>query len=220
MTNSEQLKSAPDALMLLGTQCPHCPYVLASLSDLVKRGVLSKLEVVNLEQRPDVAQNLGVQSVPWVRIGRFELTGLRSKAELESWIAKAGSEEGDVQYIEELLAEGRVNRVLGMIEEDNQLMHALIGLIGDGDARINARLGVGVIMEEYEGKLALQVLIPELGELTANEDPRVRSDACHYLSLTHSAAALEYIERLVHDENHEVREVAQESIDALEQHNE
>ena len=201
--------------MLLGTQCPHCPYVLASLSDLVKKGVLSRLEVVNLEQRPDIAQELGVQSVPWVRIGQFELTGLRSKSELEEWIEKANTSAGDTKYIEELLAEGKVNQVLGMIEKDNQLLQALLQLIADGDAKINARLGVGVIIEEYEGKSELATLIPGLGELTRSEDARVRSDAAHYLSLTHDVSVKTFIEPLLEDSHAEVREVAEESLAEL-----
>ena len=215
MTDSEQHKSAPEALMLLGTQCPHCPYVLASLSDLVKKGVLSRLEVVNLEQRPDIAQELGVQSVPWVRIGQFELTGLRSKSELEEWIEKANTSAGDTKYIEELLAEGKLNQVLGMIEKDNQLLQALLQLIADGDAKINARLGVGVIIEEYEGKSELATLIPGLGELTRSEDARVRSDAAHYLSLTHDVSVKTFIEPLLEDSHAEVREVAEESLAEL-----
>jgi hypothetical protein len=215
MTDSEQHKSAPEALMLLGTQCPHCPYVLASLSDLVKKGVLSRLEVVNLEQRPDIAQELGVQSVPWVRIGQFELTGLRSKSELEEWIEKANTSAGDTKYIEELLAEGKVNQVLGMIEKDNQLLQALLQLIADGDAKINARLGVGVIIEEYEGRPELTALIPGLGELTRSEDARVRSDAAHYLSLTHDVSVKTFIEPLLEDSHAEVREVAEESLAEL-----
>ena len=215
MTDSEQLKSAPEALMILGTRCPHCPYVLASLSDLVKKGVLSRLEIINLEQRPDIAQELGVQSVPWVRIGQFELTGLRSKSELEEWIEKANTSAGDTKYIEELLAEGKVQQVLAMIEKDNQLLQALLALIADGDAKINARLGVGVIMEEYEGRPELTALIPGLGELTRSEDARVRSDAAHYLSLTHDAAVKAFIEPLLEDSHAEVREVAEESLAEL-----
>lgn len=201
--------------MLLGTHCPHCPSVLASLSELVKQGMISKLEVVNLEQRPEIGRELGVRSVPWVRIGPFELAGLHSKAELQGWAEQAGSEQGMTRYFEQLLGEGEVKRVLAMIAKDHSLLHALIGLVSDPDAKINARLGAGVIMEEYEGSEELLALIPELGELTRHADARVRSDACHYLSLTHNASVLEYIKPLVEDEHDEVREVAEESLAVL-----
>lgn len=204
-----------EALMLLGTHCPHCPSVLGSLSDLVKQGVISRLEVVNLEQRPEIGVELGVRSVPWVRIGQIELAGLYSKAELQSWAEQAGSEAGMTKYIEQLLGDGEVMQVLGMIEKDHGLLHALIGLVSDADAKINARLGAGVVMEGYEGTPELLALIPELGELTRHEDARVRSDACHYLSLTHDDSVREFIEPLLNDDHEEVREVAEESLEAL-----
>ena len=201
--------------MILGSHCPHCPSVLGSLSELVKQGVISKLEVVNLEQRPEIAKELGVRSVPWVRIGPFEFTGLHSKAELQSWAEQAGSEQGMTNYIEQLLGEGQVKQVLDMIARDHGLLHALIGLVSDADAKINARLGAGVVFEEYEGSQELLALIPELAELTRHDDARVRSDACHYLSLTHDESVLKTIEPLLEDEHEEVREVAEESLAAL-----
>ena len=201
--------------MLLGTHCPHCPSVLASLSELVKKGVIARMEVVNLEQMPELGRELGVRSVPWVRIGPFELSGLHSKAELQSWAEQAGSEQGMTAYFEQLLGEGEVKRVLELIARDHRLLHALIGLVSDPDAKINARLGAGVVFEEYEGTRELLALIPELGALTTHQDARVRSDACHYLSLTHDKSVLEYIEPLLDDVHEEVREVAEESLAAL-----
>lgn len=215
MADVEQNKTPPEALMLLGTHCPHCPSVLASLSELVKQGAISKLEVVNLEQRPETGRELGVRSVPWVKIGPFELTGLHSKAELQSWAEQAGSEQGMTRYFETLLGEGEVMRVLEMIASDHSLLHALIGLVSDVDAKINARIGAGVVFEDYEGKPELLALVPELGELTRHQDPRVRSDACHYLSLTHDASVKAYIESLLDDGDDDVREVAEESMAVL-----
>ncbi|MGB5601796.1 MAG: thioredoxin family protein [Gammaproteobacteria bacterium] len=215
MSEKTATKSSPRAQMLLGPHCPHCAAVLNSLSELVKQGVISQLEVVNLEQRPEIARELGVRSVPWVKIGQFELAGLHSQAELKSWAEQAGSEQGMTKYIEQLLGEGEVERVLEMIGKDPDLLHALTGLVSDADAKINARLGVGVIMEEYEGKQALLALVPELAELTKHEDARVRSDACHYLSLTKAASVRQFIEPLLDDDHAEVREVAAESLAAL-----
>jgi len=215
MADAEMTKSPPDALMLLGTHCPHCPSVLGSLSELVKQGVISRLEVVNLEQRPEIGRELGVRTVPWVKIGQFELAGLHSKAELQSWAEQAGSEQGVTKYFEQLLGEGEVKQVLDMIGRDHSKLHALIGLVSDADAKINARLGAGVIMEEYQGEPELLALIPELGELTRHEDARVRSDACHYLSLTHDVSVKKYIEPLLDDDHGEVREVSEESLAVL-----
>ena len=63
----------PDALLLLTSQCPHCPTVLQGLGELVKKGLIGRLEVVNIVARPDIAKQYGVRKVPWFRLGEFEL---------------------------------------------------------------------------------------------------------------------------------------------------
>ena len=146
--------------MLLGTDCPHCPSVLRSLSELVEQGVVSKLEVVNLVQRPDVAQELGVRSVPWVRIGPFELAGPRTLEELKRWAQTTATHQGIRDYLGAMLAEGEVDRVLVMISKESALMARAIELLDDADAKINIRLGVGAIIEEYQGTPLLQKYIP------------------------------------------------------------
>lgn len=215
MSNENSESQAPDALMLLTTHCAHCPSVLSSLAELMKQGVLAKLEVINLEQRPEVARQLGVHSVPWVRIGPFELTGQRSLAEFRQWAQTSATHQGVRDYIETMLAEGEVERVLTMIAKDAGVMARVIELLDFADEKLNVRLGIGVIMEEYEGRSLLQEYIPQLGKLTQHADPRVRGDACHYLALTHSSNAREFVRKLLHDESADVREVAEESLPTL-----
>ena len=82
MSNPQNTTTAPAALMLMGTRCPYCRGVLKSLQSLLAAGDISQLETHNIEENPELARELGVRSVPWVRIGDFELEGLRSEKEL------------------------------------------------------------------------------------------------------------------------------------------
>ncbi len=68
----ENTSTAPEALMLMGTQCPYCPGVLKALQALLKSGHISQLKTHNIEENPEIARQLGVRSVPWVRIGPIE----------------------------------------------------------------------------------------------------------------------------------------------------
>jgi len=207
--------SAPDALLLLSTHCPHCPTVLAALADLVKQGVIGRLEAVNLEQHPEVGQALGVRSVPWTRIGRIELAGVHSKAELAEWAAKADSEAGMADWFHLLLKEGQLPRAQAMIEADPELLAAVLPIVGNVEASLNVRLGAGVLLEEFAGSDTLRALLPRLGELSQHTDARVRADACHYLGLTGDAAARKWLEARVADEDADVREIAEESLQAV-----
>jgi thiol-disulfide isomerase/thioredoxin len=206
---------APDALLLLSTHCPHCPTVLAALAELLKQGAIGKLEAVNLEQHPEVAQTLGVRSVPWTRIGRIELAGARSKAELADWAAKADSEEGIADWFHLLLKEGQLPRVQGLIEAEPDLLAAVLPIVGNVEASLNVRLGAGVLLEHFAGSAALCALVPRLGELSQHEDARVRADACHYLGLTGDAAAKPWLDAGIADDDADVREIAAESLQAL-----
>jgi len=207
--------SAPDALLLISTHCPHCPAMLAALADLVKQGVIGRLEAVNLEQHPEVGQALGVRSVPWVRIGRIELAGVHSKAELAEWAAKADSEEGLADYFHMLLKEGQLSKAQALIEADPALLAAVLPIVGNVDASLNVRLGAGVLLENFAGSDTLRALLPRLGELSQHADARVRADACHYLGLTEDTAARPWLDARVSDEDADVREIAAESLQAI-----
>lgn len=206
---------APDALLLLSTHCPHCPAVLAALADLVKQGAIGRLEAVNLEQHPEVGQALGVRSVPWVRIGRIELAGVHSKAELAEWAAKADSEAGLADWFHQLLKEGQLARAQAAIGADPTLLGAVLPIVGNVDASLNVRLGAGVLLEAFAGSDTLRALLPRLGELSQHVDARVRADACHYLGLTADAAARAWLEARLADDDADVREIAAESLQAL-----
>ena len=207
--------SAPDALLLISTHCPHCPTVLAALADMVKQGQVGKLEVVNLEAHPEVAQALGVRSVPWLKLGLIELAGLRSPAELRDWAAKANTEVGIADYFHQLLKEGRMARVLAILHAEPIYLVSVLPIVGNVDASLNVRLGAGVLLEEFAHSAALQTLVPRLGELSAHVDARVRADASHYLGLSGTAAARVWLEARLQDDDPDVREIAAESLAVL-----
>lgn len=207
--------TAPDALLLISTHCPHCPIVLVALADMVKRGDIGKLEVVNVEAHPDIARTLGVRSVPWLKLGLIELTGVRSEAELRDWVAKANTESGVADYFHQLLKEGQMARVLESLQGDPTQLSAVLPIVANVDASLNVRLGAGVLIEEFAHSTALQALVPRLGELSAHDDARVRADASHYLGLTGSAAARAWLQARLDDEDPDVREIAAESLAAL-----
>ncbi|HMA12178.1 MAG TPA: HEAT repeat domain-containing protein [Steroidobacteraceae bacterium] len=206
---------APDALLLISTHCPHCPAVLAALADLVKQGAIGRLEAVNLEQHPEVGSSLGVRSVPWLRIGRIELSGVHGKAELAEWAAKADSEAGLADWFHLLLKEGQLPRAQAAVEADPALLAAVLPIVGNVDASLNVRLGAGVLFETFAGTATLRALLPRLGELSQHADARVRADACHYLGLTADAAARPWLQARLEDDDADVREIAAESLQAL-----
>jgi len=206
-----------DALLLLTSQCPHCPTVLQGLGELVKKGLIGRLEVVNIGARPDIAEQYGVRSVPWIRIGEFELQGLHSVAELEQWAKRAGSETGRADYFADLLKQGQLARVLEAVTANPDQLSALLLLAADPDTELSVRIGVSAVMEHFTGSELLQQKLPVFKELSQHTDARVRSDACHFLALTHSPSAVAPLKALVNDAERAVRDVARDSLEELEE---
>jgi len=201
--------------MLLGTHCPYCPTVLKGLGELVKSGTIGKLEAVNIELRPDIARTLGVRSVPWVRIGTFELEGLRSEKELRSWAETAGTETGYASYLDELLSTGKINRAIKLVQRNPDAIKALLVLFSNAETQLNTRIGISAIIENLAGSELLQGIVDRLGELSRHDDPRIRGDAAHYLGLTGSTSAVTYLERLEDDADADVKAVARESLEMI-----
>jgi len=201
--------------MLLGTQCPYCPPVLDALSQLVKKGKIGKLEVVNLEQHPEVARELGVRAVPWVRIGPFELTPPLTPAKLENWVFRVGSDEGMQDYFADLLDHGDLDKVETIIRKQPEDFKHLLAIFPDPDATLNMRLGVGALMETFADSEIMHRYVSDLATLTQHDSSQVRIDACHYLSLTGLESVRQYIEPLLDDPDDDVKESAKECLEEL-----
>lgn len=205
----------PDAQLLLSSRCPHCNAMLDDMTELVKQGWLGRLDVVNVEARAELARDLGVRTVPWVRIGPFALSGARRRGELLDWIERVGRPEGMADYFHSLLRDGHLAQVLDVVRRHPETMAALLPIVANPEASINVRIGAGVVFEEFAGQPPLQALLERLGELTAHPDARVRADACHYLGLTGSPQAIAYLERCRQDDDGMVREIALDSLQAI-----
>jgi len=210
--------AAPAALLFTAPGCPHCPGVKAALEKLLAEGAIASLEVVDATREQARAAELGVRSVPWLRLGEFVLTGAQTPQELRQWAGRAADPQGMSGYLEHLLANGELAAAEALLQRQPNHLAALLPLLGAADTPIQVRLGIGAILESLEGQEALRPLLPELIRLSAHQDHRVRSDACHYLGLSHSAEALPALEARLEDGHPEVREIAAEAIESIREH--
>lgn len=208
-------KNKPAALILLSTQCPHCHTLEALLRQRSTNGLLGELKVINLQQAPEVARHYGVLSVPWLQLGHFIFDESLTPKELDRWIEYINQGTGHTEYISYLLERGKLLKAIEWIEKGNTTLKAVIPLLADPDAKINVRVGIGAILEHFEDTQTIGAIIPDLLHLLHDSHQAIRTDACHYLSLTHSSAAIEPLKPMLDDEDQQVRQVARESIDAL-----
>jgi len=204
-----------NALLLISTGCAHCPQVLKILSSLLKEGRLGRLEVINIAVQGVLAEAPGVRSVPWLRIGDFELQGLHSKAELLHWVEMAERREGYGLYLARLLEGGDLNQVLDLVRRHPEMLPDLVQSLASPDTPMSVRIGIGAIFEEYAGSELLDATLSPLTGLIGSEDSRMRADACHCLALTGHTSAVSLLTPLLQDPSPEVREIVRESLEML-----
>jgi len=208
--------NAPDAELLIAPGCPHCPAVLGALADLVKKGRLGRLTVINLATHPDEGEQRGARGVPWIRIGPFIMTGAHHPAELDAWTTRAASEDGQRSYLVEQLGAGELNTVISACRAAPGLLTPLLSLAGDLETPYAVRIGIGAVLEDLGPDGLLKGMIPTIEQtLAASEHANVRADAAHFLGLSGSSSARPALERLARDTDASVREIAVESLDEL-----
>ena len=189
--------------------------MLEVLGRLVKKADIATLHIINISQRSDYAQANHIRSVPWLKIGPFILQGLHNQQEIETWLARAQSEQGVLEYFTELLSNGELATVTDAVRQSPDTIRLFIPLLASDETNINVRLGMGAILEDLAGQAILDNLRDELIDLLRHDNARVRGDAAHFLSFIKSSAAVEALQTCLNDPDQDVREIAAESLETL-----
>ncbi|MEW6133524.1 MAG: HEAT repeat domain-containing protein [Pseudomonadota bacterium] len=200
----------PDALLLMTGGCPHCPAVLQALTGLLKEGVIGRLEVINVAVHIEEAESRGVQSVPWIRIGPFEVEGVATPGKLRELAQGVNDDKVFDAWLLETLKAGKRQKFEALVKREPQRIHALARMMRNPEASMAVRLGIGAILEEFRGTGYSEPLVPELAEMLSSDDRLLRADACHFLTLIGTEAVRPFMLACVDDDDPEIRETAEE----------
>ena len=203
----------PPVQLLTSPDCSHCHALRQMLEQRHADGRITDLRIIDVSLDPAPLRELGVRSVPWMRIGELEFEGAMGESELDRWLSISDTPEGQTAYVAGQLENGALDRLLRLFHSGRLSLTVLLPLLSDAETPISVRLGLAAILESLEGTSALQALEPHLTALLAHDNPTVRMDACHYLSLIHSASARKAIEGLLADDNDQVREAARDCLE-------
>jgi len=205
----------PDSRLLIAPGCPHCGKVTEILTHLVKEGLIGRLEIINLSVRPEAAAEAGTRSVPWFRIGEFEFTGAHTEGDIRAWAEKAAQGQGWAAYYHDLIDNRELDQAIESLQQNPDRLGELIQTLSDKELPMVVKIGIGAILEDFQGSEELRRYIPELTALLESDDPALRADACHYLGLTASGDVIPAIEALLEDADPHVREIAEETLEEL-----
>ncbi|MGD8484952.1 MAG: thioredoxin family protein [Thioalkalispiraceae bacterium] len=204
-----------EALLLISPGCVHCPVMMSHLTTLLKEGALSKLQILNIQDYPEIASANNVRSVPWLKLGDYTLTGSQSLAQIRNLLQQANSEQGTRAYIEQQLAEGELDKILDEVRQHPEWLNVVIELLADEDTAMQVRLGIDSIMEQMAGSEALQAQVEALAELAQRTHPSRLADIIYYLGLSKTRRAIPYIEQFLQHDNPDIVETCKEALQAI-----
>ncbi len=204
------VKDVPDALLLMTGGCPHCPAALQALSVLLKEGSIGRLQVVNVAIHTEEAESRGVQSVPWIKIGPFEIDGVVTPAKLRELAQGVNDDAVFDNWLLEMLKTGKRQKFEALVKQEPQRIHSLARLMNDPESSMMIRLGIGAILEELQTTGLTKPLVPAFGEMLRDVDRLVRADACHFLTLISGEDIRSYMLACLKDKDPEIREMAEE----------
>jgi hypothetical protein len=204
------LVSAPDALLLITGGCSHCPAALQALTALLKEGAIGRLQVINVAVHVEEAESRGVQSVPWTKIGPFEVEGVSTPARLRELALGVNDDAVFDAWLLETLKAGKRQKFEALVRQEPQRIHALARLMKNPEASMAIRLGIGAVLEELHGSGFSDPLIPGLAGMLGSDDRLLRADACHFLTLIGGEAIRSHMLACLNDADSEIREMAEE----------
>lgn len=210
VANPDSAEPAPDALLLMTAGCPHCPAALQSLTMLLKEGAIGRLEIINVAIHTDEAETRGVKSVPWIRIGPYEVEGVSSPGKLREMAQGVNDNAVFDAWLLETLKAGHRQKFESMVRREPHRIHAMARLMRNPEASMAVRLGIGAVLEELHGSGLTEPLIPALGEMLDSDDRLLRADACHFLTLIGGEGIRSYMQSCLTDPDGEIREIAEE----------
>jgi len=204
-----------EVILFTTPQCPHCPSVKQIFQDYKQVHHALDLNIYDLTQQPEQANLYQVRSVPWFKIGDFEFQGLHTASEINYWIEHAHDDAAVIRYLIDNLNDGQLNQVEKLIRQHPDWLLIAINLLANMDAPMQARIGLGALLEGMQNDPILEPLLPKLTEFSKHKDHSIRGDACHYLGLINTPKSRAALTDCLTDENIDVREIAQDSLAEL-----
>ena len=207
------------AELFIATGCRHCPIVLKELSEQLKKGELSSLNIINIAVDNKKAEELNIRSVPWFSLSNEKAfmiySGKHSPKEIQQSIITLKSENGMQEYIEKCLSTGQLMTITQAIQIKPDIFSHVITMIKDEDTSMDVRIGLDVLIENFSASETLQKYTPELKVIASSDNLRLKIDALHYIALTGDIKNKDFLLEKTKDSDTQIKEAAIEALETL-----
>lgn len=192
--------------IFISPNCPVCPYVVREICSIPIR----KLEIIDVLDYPEIANEFGIMAIPTVVIGKVKLVGRVNRKDVLEWIKKSHDRK---EYFAKLLKDGEVEEVVRNVEKEGDA-NILVDLLTYKDFIV--RLGAMVAIEDLSKRRPeiVEDVKDEMRNLLDHEDERIRQDVAMLLGDIGDESDMSFLENLL-DEKGDVGESAKEALEVI-----
>ncbi len=189
--------------------CPVCPHVVEKVCSLP----IKRIEIVDVVDYPEIAEEYEIMATPTVVIGKVKLVGNVSKEEVLEWIRRGYDKK---EYFAKLLRDGEAEEVVREVKKDGDA-NVLVELLTYKDFMV--RLGAMVAIEELakENPEIVKKVKDKIRMLLKHEDDRIRQDIAMLLGDIGDESDRKILEELLKESKD--AEHLKEAIDEIERRN-
>jgi len=209
----------PSVELFVATGCVHCPAVLNELSESLKKGLISNLNVTNIAVDNKRADELNVRGVPWFSLSTVQscmiFSGNYSPKEIQQWITLSKKDTGMQKYIEESLANGELMNIAQAIDLKPDVFSTIINMLGDEEVSMDIRIGLDAIIEQFSVTETLQSYTDDLKKIASGNIPRLQIDALHYIALSGDSNNKSYLQEKTKNSDTQIKQAAIEALETL-----
>ena len=213
------LNTKPSVELFIATGCVHCPVVLNELSENLKKGQISNLNVTNIAVDNKKAEELNIRSVPWFSISNDHcfmiFSGEHPPKEIKQWLAASQTDDGMQKYIEESLSSGQLMTVSKAIQLKPEMYSHVVKMLENEETSMDIRIGLDALTESFSATEILQRFSPEFKNIASSDGMRLQIDALHYIALTGDSKNREFLLEKTKDKNPQIKEAATEALETL-----
>ncbi|MFC1833385.1 thioredoxin family protein [Thermodesulfobacteriota bacterium] len=213
----DELESPATVMVLMAGLCPHCPVVVRNILAMAVRQPLLTVTIVDAMQFPQMAERYRVKSTPTVIVNDgATLVGQVRNEDLVDHIVAPADSESLTRVLESMISSGRAEDAAELMIREKRPEAILPIYLSEEFA---PRMGALLAMEEALEKdsKALDPIVVELSGLLTHEDVRLRGDTAELLGKAGNPAAIPALKKAAKDEDPDVREAAEEALEALRQ---
>jgi thiol-disulfide isomerase/thioredoxin len=213
--NLDKIKGIESELITFVAQlCPHCAKVVEKVNAMAIANPKIESRIVDAILFSDIAQKYEIMSTPTVLInGKIKLVGALQEDELVEWLIKS-STDYKLDYFVKLLGDGRIEEVEAMVASHEDI-EVLVEILKRSE--VMARIGAVLLLERLFKKNPelVKSAKQKIREMLHNSDSNVKQDVAMVLGKIGDSSDIPFLERLLEDEDEEVKEAASEAIEEI-----